>query len=498
MYFWGMRTEKESTTINNDTSNLKEKTAKGMFWGGMNNLVQQAIGMVFGIILGRLLSPDDYGLLAMIMVVALIATALQNSGFTVGIINIKSPTHKDFNSVFWFNILMATGLYVILFALAPLIADYYDEPRLTSLCRYSFLSIILSGIGTAQAAYLTKSMQVKSMAKTGMAAVILSSVTGVTMAYIGFGYWSLATQSLVFIGVNSLLLWHYSDWRPTFSFDFSPIRRMFRFSVKILATNIINHANNNILNILLGKYFSTAATGYYNQAYQWNSKLFSLVQGMVLQVVQPMLVSLRDEPSRQLNALRKMVRFTAFITCPLLLGFGMVAHEFITITITAKWLPAADLIQILCYGGAVLPLHTILSYSVISKGRSDINFWCTISLGLAELLIMVMIWPWGIKTMVVAYTLINILWLFVWHFFVRRLTGYRLWHLIIDVAPFAIISFVVMTICSVATASITNQPLLLTVRILMSASLYFIIMKILHVGILNECIAFVKSKFKRQ
>lgn len=493
-----MQSDKETTTISNDTSNLKEKTAKGMFWGGMNNLVQQAIGMVFGIILGRLLNPDDYGLLAMIMVVSLIATALQNSGFTVGIINIKQPTHKDFNAVFWFNIIMATGLYILLFALSPLIADYYNEPRIVALCRYSFLSIILSGLGTAQAAYLTKNMQVKAMAKTGMTAIVLSSITGVTMAYLGHGYWSLATQSLVFIGVNSLLLWHYSDWRPTLAWDFSPIRSMFRFSVKILATNIINHANNNILNILLGKYFSPAATGYYNQAYQWNFKLFSLVQGMVLQVVQPMLVSLRDEPSRQLSALRKMVRFTAFITCPLLLGFGMVAHEFISITITDKWLPAADLIQILCYGGAVLPLHTILSYSVISKGRSDINFWCTISLGLAELIIMVLIWPWGIKTMVVAYTIINILWLFVWHFFVHRLTGYRLWHLIIDVTPFALISFMVMTICSLVTASISNQPLLLAVRIVLSASIYFAIMKILHVRILNECIVFIKSKLNRQ
>lgn len=130
-----MQSDKETTTISNDTSNLKEKTAKGMFWGGMNNLVQQAIGMVFGIILGRLLNPDDYGLLAMIMVVSLIATALQNSGFTVGIINIKQPTHKDFNAVFWFNIIMATGLYILLFALSPLIADYYNEPRLVALCR---------------------------------------------------------------------------------------------------------------------------------------------------------------------------------------------------------------------------------------------------------------------------------------------------------------------------------------------------------------------------
>lgn len=280
---------------------LKEKTAKGMFWGGMNNVVQQIIGLVFGIILGRLLCPDDYGLIAMIMVISLIATALQNSGFSVGLINIKQPTHKDYNAVFWFNILMGGSLYLLLVACAPLIAWYYNEPRLTSLCRYAFLTVVMSSMGTAQSAYLTKNMKVKEMAKTGMTAVLVSSIVGVSMAYFGMGYWALASQSIVFIGMNSLLLWVFSDWRPTFEFDFSPIKRMFRFSVKMLATNIINHVNNNVLNILLGKYYSTTATGYYNQAYQWNFKLFSLVQGMLYQVTQPMLVSLREEPGRQLT-----------------------------------------------------------------------------------------------------------------------------------------------------------------------------------------------------
>lgn len=475
---------------------LKEKTAKGMFWGGMNNVVQQIIGLVFGIILGRLLCPDDYGLIAMIMVISLIATALQNSGFSVGLINIKQPTHKDYNAVFWFNILMGGSLYLLLVACAPLIAWYYNEPRLTSLCRYAFLTVVMSSMGTAQSAYLTKNMKVKEMAKTGMTAVLVSSIVGVSMAYFGMGYWALASQSIVFIGMNSLLLWVFSDWRPTFEFDFSPIKRMFRFSVKMLATNIINHVNNNVLNILLGKYYSTTATGYYNQAYQWNFKLFSLVQGMLYQVTQPMLVSLREEPGRQLNALRKLIRFTAFLSFPLLLGFGLVSTEFISVTITDKWLPAAKLIKILCVGGAVMPLHTALSYMVITKGRSDINFWCTIGLGLVEMMIMITIWQLGITTMVVAYTSINVVWVLVWHFFVRRLTGYSLLHLLMDTVPFALAAFGVMALCYVATMSITNNWLLLAARIPMAVVLYFAVMKMARVKILDECLQFAKRKVK--
>ena len=469
-----------------------------MFWGGMNNVVQQFIGLVFGIILGRLLTPDDYGLIAMIMVISLIATALQNSGFSVGLINIKSPTHKDYNAVFWFNIIMAGSLYLILVAAAPLIAWYYGEPRLTPLCRYAFLTIVMSGLGTAQAAYLTKNMRVKEMAKTGMTAVLVSSIVGATMAFMGMSYWSLATQSIVFIGVNSLLLWHFSDWRPTLELDFTPIRSMFRFSVKMLATNIINHVNNNVLNILLGKYYSTAATGYYNQAYQWNFKLFSLVQGMLYQVTQPMLVSLKEEPGRQLNALRKLMRFTAFMSFPLLLGFGLVADEFITLTITAKWLPAARLIKILCIGGAVMPLHTALSYMVITKGRSDINFWCTIMLGIVEMLIMATIWQWGITVMVAAYTAINVAWVLVWHFFVRRLTGYSLLHLLMDTVPFALASLGVMAVCHLATMNITASWALLLIRVPMAMVMYFVVMKAARVRILDECMAFALARLRRK
>ena len=141
---------------------LKEKTAKGLFWGGMNNGMQQLLGLVFGIILGRLLSPSDYGLIAMITIFSLIATALQNSGFSTALVNEKEPKDSDYNSVFWFNILMGASIYLILFFSAPFIADYYHEPRLVALCRYAFIGLLFSCSGVAQAAYLYKNLRAKT------------------------------------------------------------------------------------------------------------------------------------------------------------------------------------------------------------------------------------------------------------------------------------------------------------------------------------------------
>lgn len=474
-------------------STLKEKTAQGLLWGGLNSSIQQLVGLAFGIVLGRLLSPSDYGMMAMISIFSLVATALQDSGFRTALTNIEHPKHEDYNSVFWFNIIMASSLYVILFLAAPLIGEYYHTPRVVPLCRYAFLSIVIASFGTAQSAYLFKHLRAKQQAEAGALAVILSSLTGVGMAFAGMAYWSLATQGLVYVGINTLLQWHFSPWRPSIrGITFAPVRRMFRFSCKILATTIMTHVNNNVLNILLGHYFTPRDTGNYNQAYQWNTKCYSLVQSMVAQVAQPVLVSLNGEEGRQKDVFRKMMRFTAFITFPLLFGFGLVAKEFIVTAIGEKWLASAQLIQILCLSGATMPLSTLFSNMIISKGRSGTFFWCTFTLGLVQIATMIMIWPMGIRTMVIAYTLLNTSWLLVWLFFVRRLIGYGYWMFFCDVMPFALAAAGVMGVAYVATMPLSNMIALLITRFIIAVVLYYVVMKLARVKILAECERFVK------
>ena len=474
-------------------STLKEKTAQGLLWGGLNSGIQQLVGLAFGIVLGRLLAPSDYGMMAMISIFSLVATALQDSGFRTALTNIEHPKHEDYNSVFWFNIIMASSLYVILFLAAPLIGEYYHTPRVVPLCRYAFLSIVIASFGTAQSAYLFKHLRAKQQAEAGALAVILSSMTGVGMAFAGMAYWSLATQGLVYVGINTLLQWHFSPWRPSIhGITFAPVRRMFRFSCKILATTIMTHVNNNVLNILLGHYFTPRDTGNYNQAYQWNTKCYSLVQSMVAQVAQPVLVSLNGEEGRQKDVFRKMMRFTAFITFPLLFGFGLVAKEFIVTAIGEKWLASAQLIQILCISGATMPLSTLFSNMIISKGRSGTFFWCTFTLGLVQIATMIMIWPMGIRTMVIAYTLLNTSWLLVWLFFVRRLIGYGYWMFFCDVMPFALAAAGVMGVAYVATMPLSNLIALLISRFIIAVVLYYAVMKLARVKILAECERFVK------
>ncbi len=473
---------------------LKEKTTRGLFWGGMNNVVQQGLGLLFGIILGRLLGPEDYGMIAMILVFQLIATALQESGFKSAIGNLKEPQHNDYNSVFWFNIIVGVTCYVILFFVAPFIADYYHTPELVLLCRVAFLTIIFAALGTAQSAYLFRNMMVKEQAKCNMTATLLSSIIGVTLAFLGYGYWALAIQSMAYIGLNSLLLWYFSPWRPTLYLDFAPVRHMFKFSSKLLATTILERINTNVMNILLGRHFTKHEVGNYNQAYQWNSKVFYLLQGTLAQVAQPVFTNVADEQERQLRILRKLMRFTAFLAFPLLFGFGMVAQEFIVLTIGEKWLESARLLQLLCISGAFIPISSVLTNMLISKGKSGTYFWVTFALCVTLIATMQVLYPYGIRTMVIAYVIIYVLWTLVWHFFVSRLTGYTLWALLLDIMPFAVIALGVMAATWWATQSINILALLLAARIVMAVVLYYVVMRLLRVKILEECMNFIKKK----
>ena len=477
---------------------LKEKTAKGLFWGAMNNTVQQLLGVAFGIVTLRLLSPQDNGMMAIIAVFSQVATVLQDSGFRSALVNIKEPSHRDYNAVFWFNIIVAVIMYFVLFFTAPLIADYYHTPELTWFSRYAFLSIILAGFNTAQSAWLFKNLRAKQQAKAAMTAVLLSGIVCIVMAWQGYAYWSLATQGLVFIGVYMLMNWHYSPWRPSFSFDFRPIRSMFRFSVKMLLTTIVERVNVNIMNILLGRYFSKHDVGIYNTAYNWSQKGSSLVQGMVAQVAQPVFSDLQDDRERQLRVLRKMMRFAAFVSFPLMFGLSLVAEEFIVVAITAKWLGSAMLLRVLSIAAAFSPLSTVLSQYIVSRGRSGIYLACTAALCVMLVGMMIGLHSRGIEVMVWAYTVLFVLWFFVWYFFVSRLSGYRLFDMLADTMPFLLAALLVMLLTGWTTASVGTLWLRLVLRTIISATLYFAMMKLLRVKMLDECMDFVKRKIGRK
>lgn len=481
---------------------LKDKTAKGLFWGGLSNGIQQLLTLIFGIFLARILNEEDYGMVGLLTIFSLIASTLQESGFTAAIVNKKQVEHKDYNAVFWFNAGLSLLLYLLLFLAAPLITLFYEQngrsdlSDLTALARYSFLGFFISSLGIAHSAYLFRNLMVKQRAISSIIALTLSGITGVTLAYLGFSYWGIAMQNLVYIGTLTLCFWYFSPWRPSLQFDFKPLKGMIRFSYKLLITNIFNHINHNLLTIILGKFYSVKEVGFYNQAYKWNGMGQQAIQGMINGVAQPVFASLADDIERQKRVFRKILRFAAFTSFPAMLGLGLIAEEFIVIAITDKWLPSAGMMKILCIWGAFVPIIHLYQQLIISKGKSHIFMWSIISLGLILLACTIAVYPYGLYTMLITYVAVNVSWLFVWHFFVRREIGLSLFEALSDILPYALIAAGVMIATHYITEPMENIYIRFAVKIGIAASLYIFLMWVSRSVTFRESVQYLTKRKK--
>ena len=477
---------------------LKQKTAKGLFWGLVNNGTQQLLNLLFGIFLARLLTPADYGMVGMLSVFSFVASSLQESGFTSALANKKDVKHEDYNAVFWFSISMSFLLYWLLFFSAPLIAGFYGKPELIPLGRYSFLGFFVSSMGIAPSAYLFRNMLVRQRARASVVGLFCSGIVGILLAYCGYSYWGIATQTLVYISMMTLLVWIACPWHPTIKIDFSPLKQMIGFGSRLLFTNVFNHINNNLFSIVLGRFYTEKEVGQFNQANKWNYMGHSLISGMVGSVAQPMFAQIREDDDRQVRAFRKMLRFTSFISFPAMFGLSLVAPELITIAITDKWIVSAHILQILAINGAFIPVITLYTQLLISKGKSNVYMWNTIAIGIIQLLLLLILYPYGIFAMVTIYATVNILWLFVWHYFVWKEIRIPLYMVLKDILPFACISLFVMAITYVATSSLQNIYLLALSKIALAAFLYILIMLLFGSVTFKECLSYILSKRKRR
>lgn len=477
---------------------LKEKTAKGLLWGGFSNGMQQVLNLAFGICLARILTPTDYGMVGMLTIFSLIAGLLQESGFTAALANKKTIRHEDYNAVFWFSFLTGILMYVILFFAAPFIADFYHQPALTSLSRFVFLGFLISSTGTAHNACLFRNMKVKETAIISMCSLVVSGVSGVAMAFCGMAYWGLAVQGLVFVSCNTAGKWLFSGWKPTLTINLRPLKGMIGFSCKILGANIVTNINNNILTVLLGRFYTNKDVGLYNQANKWNTMGYSTIQGMINGIAQPTFHNVENDRERQIRVFRKMLRFTSFITFPCMLGLALTAPELITIAVTDKWAESAGMMQIICIGGAFIPIQYLYQNLIISHGKSDLNLWNSILYGAVQIGTAVICCHFSIQIMIVAYVLVNILWILVWHYWAWKEIHIPLLAVLKDITSFAGIAVAVMIATFFITRGISNIYGLFISKVVVAVVLYVMIMKLTGVAIFNECVRFVYDHFQKK
>lgn len=474
-----------------DEKTLKQKAAGGMLWGGLSNGLMQLIGAVFGLVLLQYLTPEDYGKVAMLNIFAAVASALQESGFMAALCNRREPSHEEYNAVFWFNLLVSATLYILLWFCAPFIARFYGLAELTPLARVLFLGFLLSGLGTAQRAWLFGHLKVKESSICSISAMLVSGSVGVAMAMTGFAYWAIVVQAVTYVLVIQIMAWHFSPWRPTLSFNLKPAWRMFGFSSKLMLTNIVSILNLHAFSVLLGKFFSDHIAGVYSNAKKWNDMASGTVGGMVTGVAQPTLAQVAADIGRYRQVFRKMLRFVSFVSFPAMLGLGLVAQEFILLAGGEKWKESGLILSLLCVHGAFIPITTLYSNLTISRGRSDINMGCTIAQCLAVWVGLILLYPKGFLPMVVYFVSLNIAWLLIWQWFARRLTGLSFADALRDTVPFLLFTLIVLGITWWLTKGIGSLWLLLLSRILLAAALYGGLMWISGAKIMRETIRYL-------
>lgn len=480
---------------------LKEKTAKSLFWAVLNNGTIQVLNIVFGIVLARLLTPGDYGIVGVLTIFTLIAGNLQSGGFSQALINLKSPQASDYNSVFWFNVIISIVLYGILWLCAPLIAAFFHQSVLVDVSRFVFLSFLISSVGIAHAAYMSKNMMNREVAIINVVALLCSGITGVVLAVLGYSYWSLAWQQIIYIAVLNLGRYFFVPWRPSLTIDFGPVRRMFSFSVKIIITNVINTLSGQILTFIFGRLFPISWVGLFSQANKWNTQAHTFVSGSLLQVAQPVLVTVSDDGARQHRVFRKMLRFTSFISFPVMLGLALVSREFIMVALGNQWVDCVPLLRILCIAGAFMPFYTIFQNLAIGCQRSDLYLWCNVAQIALQITVILICYYFFSRSMVIVvavFSVFLILWLLVWQAVARRLIGLKLIETLMDVLPFLLITLVVFAATYFLTQAINDIHALLVCRIVVAAVLYVAVMKAARVAIFNEAMEFLMKKLQRK
>lgn len=383
------------------SESLKHKTVKGVLWSTLERFSVQGIQFVVMIIMARMLTPNDYGLVGMLTVFIAVSQSLVDSGFSQALIRKQNRTETDNSTVFYFNVIVGLLLYGLLYVTAPVIANFYHEPQLIAITRVIGLSVVFNSLVVVQRALLTIDIDFKTQAKAALTATITSGSVGVWMAYNGYGVWSIVAQQLINLGVNTLLLWILSHWRPLWSYSWKSFKELFGFGSKLMISGLIDTIYNNIYLILIGRVFSASDLGYYTRAHQFAQFPSSNLTGILQRVTYPILCNIQNEDERLANVYRRFLRISAFIIFPLMMGLAAVAEPLVLILLKEQWMFAATLLTIICFSMMWYPIHAINLNLLQVKGRSDLFLKLEIYKKIVGVIILCITIPMGLIAMCV-------------------------------------------------------------------------------------------------
>lgn len=351
---------------------IKQKTISGLFWRYAERCGAQGIQFVVSIVLARLLSPGDYGIIGLITVFIALANVFISCGFGQALVQKKDADDIDYSSVFYFNIAAAIVLYFVMFFCAPSIARFYDNMLLVPVIRILSVTLIIGGINGVQQAYVQKTMQFKRFFWATLGGTIVSAFVGIAFAYSGLGVWALVAQQLTNQVIDTIILWITVRWRPVLRFSVNRMKRLFSYGWKLLGSSILDTAYNNMYSLIIGKVYTKADLGYYNRGKQFPMLIIENINSSINSVIFPVLASVQDEKQRLKEMMRRSMTISTFIIFPAMAGLAAVAKPLTLLLLTEKWLPAVPFIQFCCFTYAFWPVATANLQAIKAIGRSDV------------------------------------------------------------------------------------------------------------------------------
>lgn len=455
-------------------SSLRNKTIKGTFWSAADAFLGQGITFVVGIVLARLLSPEEYGMIGICLIFTTILNGIVDSGFSNAIIRKKEATNEDYNTMFITNMVVSIVLYALLYFSAPLISSFF-QMELTSIVRVIGLVLIINGLSLTQQTNLTKKIDFKTKTKASIVSAILSGVIGIGMAYAGFGVWALVAQLLSKQTVYTIALWILNRWMPNFHFSVESFKYMWGFGWKLLVSGLLDRLWAQMYQVVVGKFYNAATLGQYTRGREYANIFSANITSIVQRVTYPVLAEVQDEKERMVSAYRKVIKVTMFVTCVCMISLGAVAEPLIYCLIGEKWHQAATFLPLICISMSLYPLHAINLNMLQVQGRSDIFLYLEIVkkiIAIGPLCIGIF---FDIYWMLTGSIVTGFICFFLNSYYTGRKLGYSSWKQLKDIAPSYGVALVVALAVYFLKYLHLSHWVILSIQIVLGGIVFFVV-----------------------
>ena len=424
------------------SQHTKSNILSSLFWKLMERGGTQGIQFIVQIILARLLAPEQFGTIAIVMVFINLAQVFVQSGFNTSLVQKKDADEDDFSSVFYMSLGIAGILYVIMYISAPYIASFYRDPILTPVLRVLSITLFAGAFNSIQNAFVSRNLLFKKLFKSSLGAMLISGTLGIIAAYKGLGIWALVIQQLVNQVAITIIMWFTVKWRPTLIISFSKVRKLFSFGWKLLASALLDTGYQELRTLIIGRLYTPSILGYYNRGQLFPKVLVSNIDGSIQSVMLPTLSAYQDDKKRMKEMMRRAIVSSSFLIFPMMVGMAVVAEPLVKIVLTDKWLPAVPFLQIFCISYALMPIHTSNLQAINAMGRSDIFLRLEVIKKVIGLTILLISLPFGVYVIALSSILTGIIGTFINAYPNKELLNYSYKEQWLDIMPSLLISLI--------------------------------------------------------